>query len=188
MSEQELNKEIAVVEHLIAEEAQDLVELTEELVDLEAHAQHGGPVPHGRRYRIKVDGEYHVVDAPTITGAEILRLAHREGPLVFEVVQHFRGGREEIISADTDVNLRTHGVERFTTQPKLVQVTVDSRAHTVQAGSYLVANFKRLVGVEASKVLDQVIGGEFRELADNQTIQIVGGEIFVSHVRQGQSS
>jgi hypothetical protein len=37
-------------------------------------------------------------------------------------------------------------------------------------------------------VLDQVIGGEFRELADNQTIQIVGGEIFVSHVRQGQSS
>ena len=31
-------------------------------------------------------------------------------------------------------------------------------------------------------------GGEFKELPDNGTVHIKGGEIFVSHVRQGQSS
>jgi hypothetical protein len=37
-------------------------------------------------------------------------------------------------------------------------------------------------------VLDEVVVGEFKELPDNGTVHVNGGEIFVSHVRQGQSS
>ena len=47
---------------------------------------------------------------------------------------------------------------------------------------------KRVLGVDPSRVLDEVIGGEFKELPDNGMVHVKGGEIFVSHVRQGQSS
>jgi hypothetical protein len=188
MSEKELSQDIAAVRHLITEEARDIVELTEELIDLEEHARHDRPVPHARLYRIRVDGGYHEIDAPVISGEAILKLAGRDVQLEFEVIQHFRDGREEIITPHVEVNLRTPGVERFTTAARIVQVTVDSRPTEVQAGSYTVTAFKILISVAAGRVLDQVVGGEFRELSDNQTIRIKGGEVFVSHVRQGQSS
>jgi len=47
-----------------------------------------------------------------------------------------------------------------------------------------VTELKRVLGVDPSRVLDEVIGGEFKELPDNGTAHIKGGEIFVSHVRQ----
>jgi hypothetical protein len=172
---------------LITEEAR-LTELVEELVDIEEFAHHGRPVPHARHYKINVDGTQHVVHTAEITGEEILKLAGRQGCLEFKVVQHFRHGRQESIEAHQRVNLRAPGVERFTTAAKMVQVTIDSRPMTIQAGSYALTELKAKLSVDAARVLDQVIGGEFRELSDQHRIHIKGGEVFVSHVRTGQSS
>lgn len=69
-----------------------------------------------------------------------------------------------------------------------VTVTVDTNTKTVHRGSWIVAEFKKEVGVDASRALDEVIGGEFKPLDDNARITIKGGEIFVSHARQGGSS
>ncbi len=69
-----------------------------------------------------------------------------------------------------------------------VVVIVDSHKKKVVAGSWIVAEFKKAVGVDASRALDEVIGGEFKPLEDNSRISIKGGEMFVSHVRQGSSS
>ncbi len=69
-----------------------------------------------------------------------------------------------------------------------VTVTVDTNAKTVHRGSWIVVQFKKVVGVDASRALDEVIGGEFKPLDDNARITIKGGEIFVSHARQGGSS
>jgi len=71
---------------------------------------------------------------------------------------------------------------------KLVSVTVDGKHHRVLEGHYLVSDFKKLVGVDASKELDEVVHGEFKPLDDNGRIHIKGGEVFVSHARQGGSS
>ncbi len=71
---------------------------------------------------------------------------------------------------------------------KLVTVTVDCVEKQVAAGTYIVAAFKQLVGVDGSRELDEVIHGEFRPLADNASIEIKQGERFVSHVRTGSSS
>jgi len=79
-------------------------------------------------------------------------------------------------------------MEKFTTAPKLVQVTIDGKHKTIQAGTYTVAELKRLLAVDPSRVLDEVISGEFKELPDDGTVHVKGGEIFISHVRQGQSS
>jgi hypothetical protein len=69
-----------------------------------------------------------------------------------------------------------------------VAVTVDGTSHTVHRGSYVVSEFKRLVGVDPAKELEQVIHGEFKPLDDSAHIVIKGGEVFVSHVRTGGSS
>jgi hypothetical protein len=71
---------------------------------------------------------------------------------------------------------------------KQVTVTVDTLPKTVRKGKWIVSDFKKEVGVSADRALDKVVGGEFKPLADNQEIEIEGGEVFVSHVRQGGSS
>lgn len=80
-----------------------------------------------------------------------------------------------------------HEKEHEETHEK-VRVTVDSKPKEVEAGIYLVAEFKRLVGVDPSKELEEVIEGLLVPLADDAKITIKGGEVFVSHVRHGGAS
>ena len=42
--------------------------------------------------------------------------------------------------------------------------------------------------MDANAALDQVVEGVFQPLEDDQRITLKGGEVFVSHVRQGGSS
>jgi hypothetical protein len=69
-----------------------------------------------------------------------------------------------------------------------VQVTVDNVKHEVHRGDYLVSEFKRLVGVDPARELDEIVNGELKPLDDNAHIVIKGGEGFVSHVRTGGSA
>jgi hypothetical protein len=188
MNREEINKELGVVEQAVAIEAVELAAIEVELADIEHCCLHGQPVPPARAYRIRVDDKYHEWPKAHITGNQLLQLAGHHGQLVFQVFENFRHGEPEPISPDAEANLRKHGVEKFTTAPKIVQVTIDGKHKSVQAGTYTVAELKRVLGVEPSRVLDEVIGGEFKELPDNGAVHIKGGEIFVSHVRQGQSS
>ena len=71
---------------------------------------------------------------------------------------------------------------------KLVTVTVDTKPHTVRKGRYVVSDFKRLVGVDPSYQLDEVVNAQFVELKDTEKVSIKGSEIFVSHVRGGAAS
>jgi hypothetical protein len=75
-----------------------------------------------------------------------------------------------------------------THHPKEVTVTVDGKTQQVPEGTYVVSEFKKLVGVDPSKELDEIVHGELKPLDDNQTIHIKGGEVFISHARQGGSS
>jgi hypothetical protein len=69
-----------------------------------------------------------------------------------------------------------------------VTVTVDTVEKRVHRGSWIVAYFKKAVGIDASRAVDEVVAGELKPLDDNQRITIKEGEVFVSHARQGGSS
>lgn len=71
---------------------------------------------------------------------------------------------------------------------ELVTVSVDGVEKRVPKGTYVVSAFKELVGVDASRELDEVVHGEFKPLNDNASITIEHHEKFVSHVRTGSSS
>jgi len=188
MNGEGINPELSVVEQTVAIEAEELAAIEVELADIEHCCLHGQPVPPARAYRIRVDDKYHEWPKAHITGNQLIQLAGRDGQLVFEVFENFRHGEPELISPHAEANLRKHGVEKFTTAPKLVQVTIDNEHKIIQAGTYTVTELKRVLGVDPSRVLDEVVCGEFKELPDNGTVHVKGGEIFVSHVRQGQSS
>jgi hypothetical protein len=74
------------------------------------------------------------------------------------------------------------------TGQETVIVTVDGVEKRVPRGTYVVSVFKQLVGVDASRELDEVVHGEFVPLNDNATIDIEHHEKFVSHVRTGSFS
>lgn len=90
--------------------------------------------------------------------------------------------------AQTQVKVTTGSAPHEDHNPKLITVTVDGVEKRVPEGTYVVAAFKQLVGVDSSRELDEVVHGEFKPLADNADIEIKHHEKFVSHVRTGSSS
>lgn len=88
---------------------------------------------------------------------------------------------------DTQAKDAVHGGKQDKPEKK-VEVTVDQKERKVRPGSYTVSDFKREVKVDDALALDQLVNGTLTALDDGQTIDIRGGEVFVSHVRQGGSS
>jgi hypothetical protein len=70
----------------------------------------------------------------------------------------------------------------------VVTVIVDKEKREVRRGRYVVAHFKRLVGVDPAYQLNQVVDGKLIELQDDAKIVIKGREVFVSQVRGGGAS
>ena len=95
-----------------------------------------------------------------------------------------QGDVEDIATGQVDEDIK-NGEQK---KGKLVTVTVDTKPHTVRKGRYIVSDFKRLVGVEPSYQLDEVVNGQFVELKDTEKVSIRGKEVFVSHVRGGAAS
>jgi hypothetical protein len=88
-----------------------------EEVDIEEYVRANKPIPHAKRYVIRIDKERRVVHTPVLTGRQILELVGK-GPDKFKLYEHFPGRQPEPIAPDKEVHLHKHHVERFTTMPK----------------------------------------------------------------------
>lgn len=102
----ELKDEVA----LLKEE----VEVLEEIIDLEEWAKADRKPKRAKRYRIRIDKEYKVVEVHSMTGREILALVNKT-PETYLLSQKFRGGLVEPIGADQVVEFHRHQIERFQT-------------------------------------------------------------------------
>jgi hypothetical protein len=58
-----------------------------------------------------------------------------------------------------------------------VTVTVDGVRHEVPRGEYVVSAFKKLVGVDPARELDEVVHGELKPLDDSAHIHIIGWRV-----------
>jgi hypothetical protein len=102
----ELKEEVAVLE--------EEVEILEEIIDLEEWAKADKKPKRAKRYRIRIDKEYKVVEVHSMTGREILALVGKT-PEAYLLSQKFRGGRVEPVKADQVVEFHLHQIERFQT-------------------------------------------------------------------------
>lgn len=70
-----------------------------------------------------------------------------------------------------------------------VTIKVDGDDRSIAEGVYKVSTLKSTFGIPADYEFDEVTkDGEFKPLNDERSVHIRGGEVFVSHVRQGGSS
>lgn len=90
------------------------VEILEEIIDLEEWAKADKKPKRAKRYRLRIDKEYKVVEVHSMTGREILALVSKT-PETYLLSQKFRGGRVEPVSADQVVEFHRHQIERFQT-------------------------------------------------------------------------
>jgi hypothetical protein len=78
--------------------------------------------------------------------------------------------------------------ERHPRPDRDVSITIDNKIYKVDRGRISVTELKQLGGVPASYELEEIIDGKLVPLADDQHVEIKGGEHFVSHPRAGASS
>lgn len=60
-------------------------------------------------------------------------------------------------------------------EPKLVEVVIDGQKKEIPGGHYEVVKLKAVLGVPADYELDKVVGREFKELPDGDTVEVVKG-------------
>jgi len=102
------NEEAKVIE--LVEE----IVILEELIDLEQWAKAGRKPQRAKRYRIRIDKEYKVVEVDSMTGREILALVDKT-PEKYLLSQKLHGGVVEPIKPDQVVEFHRHAIERFQT-------------------------------------------------------------------------
>jgi len=70
----------------------------------------------------------------------------------------------------------------------IVAITVDGKERKIHRGRQTVAQIKLAGEVPAADELSEIINGKITPLADDGSVVIKGGEVFVSNRRSGGSS
>ena len=67
-------------------------------------------------------------------------------------------------------------------------ITINDTERSIHRGRQTVVEIKKVGEVPLNHELEQIIDGKFIPLADNGSIVIKGGEVFVSHIKDGGSA
>jgi len=134
------------------------------------------------------DREFHFHEQ-YITGAEIRRLGDIPSDWTILLAVD-RPWEDEIIENDSRVDLAREGKEHFLALPPhhKVEISIDGNPYKVKRGKHTVAQLKEIGHVPAEYVLEELVEGKLDPLKDNATVHIKGGEVFISHVKDGTSS
>lgn len=69
-----------------------------------------------------------------------------------------------------------------------ITITVDTKPYKIHRGHQSVAEIKNVAGVPLAFELEQLISGKLTPLADDGAVTLKGGEIFLSHPKDGGAS
>lgn len=84
-------------------------------IDLQAYAKEGKKVPPTGPYKIRINKAFFDWPEPTISGAQILKLAEKDPAK--NAAYQFVHGKPQRVQLGQDVDLTAPGVERFETLP-----------------------------------------------------------------------
>ncbi len=93
-------------------------EILDEIADLEEYARLGKQPPRCRGYRVKINGEPHVLNDPSPTAREVLTMAGFLPPENYTIRVKIHGQRPRKLDLDEEIDLTTPGVEKFKVLPK----------------------------------------------------------------------
>lgn len=103
----------------------------QDVVDLEEYGKHCKPVPPARKYRIKIDRQYHVINKRFISHEEIIALGGKP-QVKYNVYKHLSGIAKPIrVEPETNVDLTERCLIKFVLQPKEQQEGRGNRQFTL---------------------------------------------------------
>jgi uncharacterized protein YabE (DUF348 family) len=85
-----------------------------------------------------------------------------------------------LVTPPQDGSVTIAGGEVFVSFPAEVDIIVNGKSHKTKRGVQPVAEIKALAGVPPGDVLQQDVNGTLTTLADDGTVTIAGGEVFMS--------
>ena len=134
------------------------------------------------------DQKFHSLEQ-YITGRKIRELG-KISPDWIILLAIERPWADEVIQDDTEADLAREGKEHFIAHPPdhKVKITIDSKPYELKRGPYSVVQLKAIGHVPPEYDLDELVDGELKELKDDATVHIKGGEEFISHPKKGKSS
>jgi hypothetical protein len=69
-----------------------------------------------------------------------------------------------------------------------VTITVDTKPYKIHRGHRTVAEIKNIAGVPLAFEMEQLVNGKLTPLPDDGAVTLKGGEIFLSHPKDGGAS
>ncbi len=81
-----------------------------------------------------------------------------------------------------------HQHENQSQDKETVTITIDDKTWTIHRGSHTIIELKTLAGIPLAYAMNQAIEGQLEPLSDNGRVTVKGGEIFISHPKDGSSS
>lgn len=69
-----------------------------------------------------------------------------------------------------------------------VPIFINNAKYEIARGNELVSNIKKVGSVPVADELEELVEGKLQPLQDSGSVEIKGGEHFVSHPRTGKSS
>jgi hypothetical protein len=127
-------------------------------------------------------------DKPFITGLELRQIGRVEveDEIWLKIPKPYS---DELVKNESRIDLTRPDVEQFYVVKAEVVITINATEHKVKRGTYSVAQLKKVGNVKAADELDQIKSGHVLvPLEDDASVEIKGGEQFVSHKRDGSSS
>ncbi len=73
-------------------------------------------------------------------------------------------------------------------QGPIVTITVDTKPYKIHRGHQTVVEIKTIAGVPLAFELEQLVDGKLTPLPDDGAVTLKGGEIFLSHPKDGGAS
>ena len=137
---------------------------------------------------LSVDDRFEIIQVGKLSIEALRQLFELgDGRLIF---RDFESPDDEPLAADGDVSFAAGPVfyTREPQKPNEVSISINNVEHTIAPGHTTVKELKKLGSVTAGDELVQVVDCEVVALEDGGTVCIRGGEVFVSHPRQGGAS
>src|SRR5260221_5333730 len=93
------------------------VQIAEAEIDVFEYSQRGEEVPHGKKFRIRIDCETVTVDTPDPKGGLLLARVGKR-PCAYELIAEFVHCENRVIEPDETIDLRQRGLKGFITAHK----------------------------------------------------------------------
>lgn len=78
--------------------------------------------------------------------------------------------------------------EKLNHGKEMVTITIDDNLRSIHRGRQTVVELKTVGEVPLAYDIDEFVDGKFQPLPDDGSVTIKGGEIFISHPKDGSSS